>query len=330
MTKIKPPSKLMKTDKQFRQDAYELHGDDIVYLEEYKGSHTKLWMQCEICEHVFQKSPTKLLHGKQGCPMCSKRLTCEKMTKYTHDDFVRLLYNVHGDKLTCISAYNKTTERVTLECNVCSHVYDVLFANCIHKRSGCPSCTGRMLKTHDTFVTESRAVHDEDYEYIETYKGIDTPINIKCRNCGTTFKQSPHNHIHGRNGCRQCSSSRRTKKLKQYLNEYGIKSTSEKTYPDLKDIASLRYDFYLPKYNAVIEYDGIQHFKPVKYWRGIEGMLDTQRKDIIKDIYANENGIHLFRIKYTIKDLRQTVLKIIKTLEKYNHNDDTLFVRYEE
>jgi very-short-patch-repair endonuclease len=27
-------------------------------------------------------------------------------------------------------------------------------------------------------------------------------------------------------------------------------------------------DFYLPDYNICIEYNGAQHYKPVKYWGG--------------------------------------------------------------
>jgi len=176
MNKYKSPSPLMKTDKQFRQDAYKIHGDDIVYLEEYKGSHEKLWMQCIICENIFQKSPTKHLHRAQGCPICA-RSRMGGGIKYTHIDFVEILYKTHGDKLECISVYNKTNERVTLRCNICNHEFDVLFANCIHKKSGCPKCAGNILKTHAIFIQEARLIHDNDYNYIEEYKGIETNIN---------------------------------------------------------------------------------------------------------------------------------------------------------
>lgn len=56
-----------------------------------------------------------------------------------------------------------------------------------------------------------------------------------------------------------------------------------------------RFDFYLPCYNAAIEYDGIQHFKQGHY-----GSLDeTVRRDCQKNSYCAENNISLLRISYT-------------------------------
>lgn len=31
---------------------------------------------------------------------------------------------------------------------------------------------------------------------------------------------------------------------------------------------TLPFDFYLPYYNTCIEYDGVQHFKPIDYFGG--------------------------------------------------------------
>jgi very-short-patch-repair endonuclease len=63
----------------------------------------------------------------------------------------------------------------------------------------------------------------------------------------------------------------------------------------------LPFDFYLPKYNCCIEYDGEQHFKPKKFFGGEEGFLRRQQLDKIKDQYCKDNGIKLIRIPYTMK-----------------------------
>ena len=36
-----------------------------------------------------------------------------------------------------------------------------------------------------------------------------------------------------------------------------------------------------------IEFDGIQHFKPIEYWGGIEKLKTTQKHDKIKNRYCN-------------------------------------------
>lgn len=66
----------------------------------------------------------------------------------------------------------------------------------------------------------------------------------------------------------------------------------------------LPFDFYLPKYNLCIEYDGEQHFSPTTIG-GIsieQGQLNFERlqiNDQIKTQYCKDKGIQLLRIPYT-------------------------------
>ena len=48
--------------------------------------------------------------------------------------------------------------------------------------------------------------------------------------------------------------------LMNLFNENNIKYITEMTFPDLKNTNFLRFDFYLPEYNILIEYQGSQHF----------------------------------------------------------------------
>ena len=72
-------------------------------------------------------------------------------------------------------------------------------------------------------------------------------------------------------------------------------------------------DFWLPKLNTIIEYDGEHHFKPVKYGNSdpIELLKYTQYKDNVKTIYCQTNNIKLIRIPFTIK----TETQIFKALD---------------
>ena len=66
-----------------------------------------------------------------------------------------------------------------------------------------------------------------------------------------------------------------------------------------KNVLPLRYDFYLPKYNMLIEYDGEPHFKEVAYLGGKTGFGLRQTNDKLKTEYATNNNLNLLRIKYT-------------------------------
>lgn len=81
-----------------------------------------------------------------------------------------------------------------------------------------------------------------------------------------------------------------------------------------------RFDFLVYKDNGVIyfiEYDGEQHFKPVKQWGGEAGFKERQARD------EEKNGYELIRIPYTvqneitIKDLRPETSPFV--LWQFNH-----------
>lgn len=85
--------------------------------------------------------------------------------------------------------------------------------------------------------------------------------------------------------------------------------------------APLRFDFYLPDYNTMIEYDGEQHFIPVKMWGGEEGLIKRQQLDNIKNNFCKKNNINLIRIPYTqLKNLEFKDLMPSTSMFLYSFN----------
>lgn len=79
-----------------------------------------------------------------------------------------------------------------------------------------------------------------------------------------------------------------------------------------KTNCNLYFDFYIPKYNCCIEYDGKQHFEPVKFFGGEDFFKETQYRDEIKNQYCLKNNINLIRIKYDCKDIEKTIFSQLK------------------
>ena len=96
--------------------------------------------------------------------------------------------------------------------------------------------------------------------------------------------------------------------IKEWLDYNKIYYYEEKTFPDLIDKGSLRFDFYIPSINMCIEFDGEQHFKPVGHWGGDDAFKAIQKRDKIKDDYCIDNGINLIRIQYTNEIKIDTIL----------------------
>ena len=77
----------------------------------------------------------------------------------------------------------------------------------------------------------------------------------------------------------------------------------------------LRFDFYLPDKNTAIEYDGAQHFRPVRFngttWDQAAKKYELQKSnDNIKNRFCKENAIKLIRIPYTqLKNINSILSK---------------------
>ena len=136
------------------------------------------------------------------------------------------------------------------------------------------------------------------------FKNVLTPnLQILCGICGKNkFNVSYSNYIrNGINKCRSCSQKESVgeRMIKDYLTDNQIRFESEKRFDDCKDNKKLPFDFYLIDYNALIEFDGEQH-----YWNvfGESQFLNTKRHDEIKNHYCHINNIPLLRIPYWYRD----------------------------
>lgn len=81
--------------------------------------------------------------------------------------------------------------------------------------------------------------------------------------------------------------------IKKWLTEHNIIFESQKTFEDLKLIRPLKFDFYLPTYNILIEYQGIQHL-----YNNDFGQQQREITDDMKKIYCNKKNIPLYEIWY--------------------------------
>lgn len=80
------------------------------------------------------------------------------------------------------------------------------------------------------------------------------------------------------------------------LSELKLPFFQEVTFSQLP---YLRFDFFLPGRNAVIEVDGIQHFKFTKEYHKTEADLKLQKRyDNAKRNFAYKNNIIYIRFKY--------------------------------
>ena len=80
------------------------------------------------------------------------------------------------------------------------------------------------------------------------------------------------------------------------LDALGEIFAEQVSFDECRDKAILRFDFFLPDLRVLIEYDGIQHRKPVEFFGGEVAYIDTMRRDGIKDDFVDATDMTLVRI----------------------------------
>ena len=106
--------------------------------------------------------------------------------------------------------------------------------------------------------------------------------------------------LHGYTKSCGCMKSHGEYYISTYLLSNSINFEKQKKFSDLLGVGggNLSYDFYLPQYNLLIEYQGEQHFKPYKIFGGEEQFAIQQEHDRRKREYAKDNGYRLLEISY--------------------------------
>lgn len=113
-----------------------------------------------------------------------------------------------------------------------------------------------------------------------------------------------------------CLKSSYEQTIKKVLFNNNISFEIEKSFKDCKDEKVLPFDFYIPSLNLLIEMQGEQHFKAVKFWEGEEGLKKRQLHDKIKEEYCKKKGIKLLQIAY-YEDIEKRVNEeIVRPLQK--------------
>ena len=105
--------------------------------------------------------------------------------------------------------------------------------------------------------------------------------------------------------------SKGEKQILIFLSDNNINYIKEKSFDTCLSPKGnkLRFDFYLPDYNLLIEFDGQHHFKPVnKYNRAKRVHQQTILHDSIKNQFVLDNNINLLRIPYNFIDSVDSIL----------------------
>jgi hypothetical protein len=213
----------------FVKRARGVHADTYDYPNvSYVNASTKVSIQCKKHGEFLQK-PASHLAG-QGCTRCAIDRRRMSMSYY-----IKQFREIHGYRYDYSkSEYAKNRhDKTTIACAIHG---DFLQSIIEHLRGhGCPLCGYPKRLTTEEFISKSKSVHGDEYDYSETaYVSHNIKVDIVCRRHGL-FKQTASDHVSGR-GCAACRG--------------GVKWTTEAFITRAKEVHGDTYDYSKTVYTS--------------------------------------------------------------------------------
>jgi hypothetical protein len=293
---------------------------NIKRINDYPNNRTKITFQCLIqeCQYIWQTTTNHILNGGTGCPKCSGYL---KLTNEIIDGRLR-----HRN-IQRVSDYVKVQLKVKFLCLIdnCGCIWEAL-TDSVLRGSGCPRCN-KNEKLTDERIDE--LLQNRNIKRVDNCINARHPIKFQCllTDCQNVWKASPYAVLNSETGCPRCSLRKNEKMVFHTLTINGIFFEAQRIFRDKN--GKVCVDFYLSEMNTIIEYNGAQHYQPVRFGgisqdRADMNFTHQQVRDERLRQFCKINDINLICIdgrEYSNSKLEDYLIKHIIPMLKASKNE---------
>jgi very-short-patch-repair endonuclease len=262
----------------------------IIRIGNIINSKAKIEWRCTKCQYIWNTSPSHILHSNSGCPKCYGNL---------------LLTNIEIDirlkdrKIQRIDDYINSHSKIRWQCleKNCNYVWIAAPDTILNQKHGCLKCCNQIRLTNEIIDTR---LSNKQFKRIGNVNNNKTKIEWLCLidSCKNSWLATPHNVLDNGSGCPSCKN-KNEKFILKFLNENGISIKYQEDIRNLNNNCTKRchVDFYLPDHNIIIEYNGKQHYEPVRF----NSMSQVQAQINFNNQQNRDNYIRLFCQSNNIK-----------------------------
>ena len=308
-------SKIKRKDYRTIKNAFENEGYTLLTKEEdYKNAHTKLDYICP--KGHYHSIIWNSFNGGNRCPECATEFTKNKL-KMDYNEIKEGIEKEGYILLSTEEEYENNTFKLRMVCPQ-GHYCEISWGNFQQGRR-CRKCAifSNAKSQRTDFKIIQKSFLEEGYILLSKesdYTNRDSKLYFICDNghCNNitwgNFKE----------GCRcsKCNSPKGERKIIKILDKLKLKYIHNNS---IWEDNNLRPDFFLPDYNLVIEFDGIQHFEPVEHFGGETNFKITQQRDLEKNKYCENNNINILRIPYwEFENIENIICQEIEKLKTFN------------
>lgn len=289
-----------KTHEEFKSELDDKFNNEFILLSAYKGINSRIKVKHKNCGYEFEPVAKYLLRDGK-CKRCSD-INKGKNRRKTHEQFLKEVQEIHDNNYQVLTKYKTMNDKVKVKHLSCGSEYNIR-PDSLLRGTQCKNCLNTKLskdnlKTTGEYKKEIEYITQGEYTLIGEYTGVKNKVKVRHNSCGNEYLVYPFMFYRGRR-CPKCNYSRGEKLVESVLKSLNIDFESQKKFEGLKNINLLSYDFYLPEYNVLIEYQGQQHYEPVELFGGEDYFLKQQKNDKIKKEFSKSNNIYLLEIPYT-------------------------------
>jgi hypothetical protein len=289
-----------------------LEGRNIARDGDVVNANTPMGWICTVnnCNYKWRTTPSSVVIRGSGCKKCAKllRLTDEEMDR-------RLI----GRPVKRIGHIIDAKTPTEFQCVDCSRIY-LATPNNISSGKNCRICY--INNSRWTNEAIDKAIVNRPITRLGDAINSKIPIDWRCDDpkCNSVWNSTIPTAIISECGCPFCSLGKNEKIVVSLLRENEI---SFEWHKDIRDIVSdAQYksvDFYLASIKTIIEYNGIQHYRPTCFGSMNQETAEArfvlqQERDIYLEQFCNQNGIRLIWIdgrKYTNSKLHKYMIEDI-------------------
>lgn len=295
------------------EDRAKQRNQIVTVIGQYNGDKHKVECKCNFCGASLWMQPSNIYAGK-GCYKCSKQRVADSQRKTTEQ--FRAEIKQRQPQITVVGEYTGANQKIQCLCNIHQCTFESTPTHLLGGQTGCSFCIAEKFRTMNADTDEhfrsTLADVNPMVEVLSGYTNRYTNVHVRCRACGFEWDATPSALLIA-HGCRKCYHSVGEYMILEWLDANGVKYECQKKYPQelrgLHNRSPLAYDFYLPDYDTLIEYQG--EFHDGTAWKGIIDRQQTMRQqenDAKKREFAKQKKLNLIEIWYYQRDQIPNIL----------------------
>lgn len=320
--KIRISASQRKSQEDFENEVKEISNNEYIVLSQYINCKTKVKFLHKICGKEFEMIAGDFLYNGSRCTNkdCLHKRISNSM-KYTNEEFLLKFKDRSNNEYELLSEYVLSNQKIKIKHVSCGTIFEMKANNFIQGQ-GCPECSKKIIALKNTRTDEEyrkliKKLYDDEFVVVSKYIKASEKIYIIHNICGNKFSITAQSMLNvNYNHCPFCDyASKGEQRIIDYLDSFMKNQyVYQKSYDGLIGIGGglLSYDFYLPQYNLLIEYQGEFHDGTASQ-QTLEEFEIQKEHDQRKREYAKSYSIDLLEIWYwdfdNIEDILYNYLK---------------------